>query len=61
MLDRGVIEYFGPLGLVRYSDCFSKKLLKLHSGFLYQYIFLAIVSLIFCLFLASCGDLFLIF
>lgn len=50
MIDRGVLEYFGPLGLVRFSGKTSSRFMLLHSGFLYQYIFLSIVSLIFCFF-----------
>jgi len=48
MIDRGILEYFGPLGIVRSSDKISGRLMLLHSGFLYQYIFLSIVSLICC-------------
>jgi len=51
LMDRGILEYFGPLGLVRSADHISNKLMQLHSGYLYQYIFLSLVSLVSLLFI----------
>lgn len=45
-IDRGLLEYFGPLGIVRASDSLSAKLIKLHSGLVYRYIFLIIPFLL---------------
>lgn len=42
-IDRGLVEFFGPLGIVRTSDKIAINVSKLHSGFLYQYIFLSIL------------------
>ena len=45
LLDRGLIELFGPLGIVRLFKFFSKSVSSLQSGFIFFYIFLMVFSL----------------
>ena len=47
LIDRGLIEIFGNLGLVNISSKLSLIFSKFHSGFIYHYIFLIILSLSF--------------
>jgi len=37
LIDRGLIEYFGPLGLTRILNLFSKKISLLQTGLIYHY------------------------
>ena len=62
-IDRGLIELIGPLGLVRFTN-FSVKIIKnLQTGFLYNYIFVFILSIlsIYCFFFFYFFFFFLIF
>jgi len=43
-IDRGILEFFGPLGVVRQVDKFSLVSMKLHSGIIYRYILLIILA-----------------
>jgi hypothetical protein len=52
LIDRGFIELFGSLGLIRFSKNYSIILSKFHSGFIYHYIFLIIMGCC-CFFLFS--------
>lgn len=45
-IDRGILEYFGPLGVVRLSSKLGSSIMKLHSGLLYRYVFLIILFLL---------------
>lgn len=44
-IDRGLLELFGPFGLVTSFSILSNKLIRLQSGFIYQSIFLIALSL----------------
>jgi len=46
-LDRGLIEWFGPTGVVDYITKISSKLSNLQSGYIYHYMFLILLGLIF--------------
>lgn len=50
-IDRGVIEIFGPLSLVRFFFNLSNKVSKLQTGFLYHYFFVIIITILLFLFL----------
>ena len=49
-IDRGLIELLGPLGIVRSINFIMNKLIKLQTGFFYNYLFIFILSLIIILF-----------
>ena len=53
LLDRGVIEYFGPTGLVRLFSRYSTSLVKLQSGLVYNYVFTIVVGCL-CLLFVNC-------
>lgn len=44
-LDRGIIEFFGPTGLVRFWLKFTPLFVSLQSGLLFNYVFCMVVSL----------------
>jgi len=48
-IDRGLIELIGPLGIVRSLNFFMLRVNLIQTGFLYNYIFLFILSIIFIL------------
>jgi NADH-ubiquinone oxidoreductase chain 5 len=37
LIDRGIIEYLGPLGITRFLSVFSKNISKIQTGLLYHY------------------------
>jgi NADH-ubiquinone oxidoreductase chain 5 len=47
VIDRGLIEFFGPLSFVRLISKFSTFLSSLQTGFLYNYIFVVLLGLMF--------------
>lgn len=47
-VDRGILEFFGPLGLVRSLNNLSSGVTNLQSGFVFQYIYLFVFTV--CLF-----------
>jgi len=47
VIDRGLIEFFGPLSLVRLINKFSALLSSFQTGFLYNYIFIVLLGLMF--------------
>ena len=47
VIDRGLIEFFGPLSLVRLINKFSIIFSFFQTGFLYNYIFVVLVGIIF--------------
>jgi NADH-ubiquinone oxidoreductase chain 5 len=49
-IDRGLIELLGPLGIVRSINFIMNKLIKLQTGFFYNYLFIFILSLLILLF-----------
>ena len=49
-IDRGFIELFGPLGIVRFINYFLMRLNFLQTGFLYNYFFLFIILIFFIFF-----------
>jgi len=51
LIDRGVLEFFGPLGVVRQVDKISALTMKLHSGVIYRYVLLIILALLISLFI----------
>ena len=44
-IDRGLIELIGPLGIVRSINFFMNKLNNLQTGFIYNYLFIFILSI----------------
>lgn len=46
IIDRGILEFFGPLGIVRQVDKISRLNMKLHSGVIYRYVLLIILALL---------------
>lgn len=44
-IDRGLLELFGPFGLVTSFAALSQKLIRLQSGFIYQSVFLLVLGL----------------
>ena len=47
LVDRGLIELLGPLGLVRLGNILSNFIIKLQTGVIYNYIFLIFIGLFF--------------
>lgn len=47
VIDRGLIEFFGPLSLVRLIKKFSVLFSSFQTGFLYNYIFIVLLGLMF--------------
>lgn len=48
-IDRGLIEIFGPLGLVKLIQILKVKFNKLQTGFLHHYAFIMVSSVTFIL------------
>lgn len=46
MIDRGLLELIGPLGIVRLFNELSKKISKMQSGFIYHYALLMVIGLV---------------
>jgi len=46
-IDRGLIEFFGPLSIVRLVNKISLIFSFMHTGFIYNYIFVILLSVIF--------------
>ncbi len=46
LVDRGLIEFFGPLSIVRLTSYFSRTLSFVQTGYMYNYIFIIIISMI---------------
>ena len=44
-IDRGLIELIGPLGIVRSINFIMNKLNNLQTGFIYNYLFIFILSI----------------
>jgi NADH:ubiquinone oxidoreductase subunit 5 (subunit L)/multisubunit Na+/H+ antiporter MnhA subunit len=51
-IDRGLVEVFGPLGLVRLFSYLIKRINIFQTGFLFNYIFIIILGILFYLFAA---------
>ena len=49
-IDRGLLEFFGPLGIVRYFNKFSINLNRAQSGFVFHYIFFSVLVVMFLIF-----------
>jgi len=45
-IDRGLIEQFGPVGIVRFLDRLSFKLLSSHSGLIFHIMFVILLSML---------------
>ncbi len=50
LIDRGIIEVFGPLSLVRSLNYLSMKFSIIQTGYLYHYIFITLLGIIFIIF-----------
>jgi len=50
LVDRGIIEYFGSMGLANYLSIFSFRALAYNSGYVYHYILLVLLGIVFFLF-----------
>lgn len=46
LIDRGIIEFFGPLSIVRTVSYFSRSFSYLQTGYMYNYIFAMIIFII---------------
>jgi len=46
LIDKGIIEFFGPYGLLFLFSNWSKKIIFLQTGFIYHYSLLIFLSLI---------------
>ena len=46
LLDRGLLEYLGPLGIIQIIQKLSKKISSFQTGFIYHYALMMIVGLI---------------
>lgn len=46
LVDRGFVEFFGPIGIVRILNSFTYKLKRIYSGSIHHYIFLMVVFII---------------
>ena len=53
MVDRGLLELIGPLGIVKIISQISKKMSKIQSGYIYHYALTIILSLVFFMLLFS--------
>ena len=51
MVDRGILELFGPLGITRSLSVLTKKISNFQSGLIYHYIFLMILGITFIILL----------
>ena len=49
LIDRGIIEYFGPFGIINFIYKLTFLISRFQSGYIYHYIFVIILSLIFFL------------
>jgi NADH-ubiquinone oxidoreductase chain 5 len=49
LIDRGIIEYFGPFGIINFISKSTLLISRFQSGYIYHYIFVIILSLIFFL------------
>ena len=47
LIDRGLIELIGPLGIIRSLSVLTKKISSLQSGLIYHYVFLMVLGLTF--------------
>ena len=47
MMDKGLIELFGPYGLINFFSFLSLKIIKIQTGYIYHYSLLMFISLIF--------------
>ena len=47
LLDRGFIEYFGPLGLVRILNKLTSSVNSLQTGYIYHYIYVMVLGMVF--------------
>lgn len=46
LIDRGIIEFFGPLSIVRIINRFSELFSFFQTGFLYNYIFVMLIGIV---------------
>jgi NADH-ubiquinone oxidoreductase chain 5 len=58
LIDRGVIEYFGPLSLVRKIFLLSNSVIKVQTGYLYHYFIIFILGFFFFLYLYQLSFIF---
>ena len=47
LVDRGILELFGPLGITRGLSVLTKKTSNLQSGLIYHYVFMMILGITF--------------
>jgi hypothetical protein len=50
LIDRGIIEYIGPLNIVRLFNNLSYIFSNIQTGYIYQYFFIILLGIIFLLF-----------
>ncbi len=51
LVDRGILELFGPLGITRSLTVITKKMSRFQSGLIYHYVFLMVLGLTFVILL----------
>lgn len=61
LIDRGLIEFFGPLSIVRFFSRMSYYFSRFQNGFIYHYIFIMLLGIIFILFIVFINLHFLFF
>lgn len=49
LIDRGWVEFFGPLTIVRFTNKLSSLLSSFQTGFIYNYVFIMLLGIIFFL------------
>lgn len=52
-IDKGILEYIGPYGLVKFINVITKKLIILSSSLLYHYLGMILISFSFILFILN--------
>jgi NADH-ubiquinone oxidoreductase chain 5 len=58
LIDRGLLEYVGPIGLINFIGKLSKKISFFQSGFIYHYALTMIIGLTSFIFLFFIPDFF---
>ena len=64
LVDKGIIEFFGPYGLLFIFSNWSNKVIKIQTGFIFHYsllIFLSLIFLIAIIFISVYINIFTIF
>lgn len=55
-IDRGIIEILGPLGIVRFINSLINKVNKIHTSYIFHYIFILVIGVFFFVTYLSCFE-----